>query len=133
MISESFRSGNFRIAYGPSDDCVRDFFVPALSRCIRFDCLIGSFFAFSLSDVAEGISRLAGNRGAMRLLTGFPLDEADVGAMRKKQETSDALIGKIMPLFDREDPMIRRNLEILAWMTAEQILQIRFLLPRKSM
>ena len=132
MISESFRSGNFRIAYGPSDDCVRDFFVPALSRCIRFDCLIRSFFAFSLSEIVEGISRLAGNRGSMRLLAGLPLDEADVAAMRTKQQTSDALIGKILPLFDREDPMIRRNLEILAWMAAEELLQIRFLLPRKS-
>lgn len=132
MIAESFRSGNFRIAYGPSDDCVRDFFIPALSRCIRFDCFIGSLFAFSRAEVAEGISRLAGNRGVMRLLAGLPLDEADVAAMRKKQEMSAALIGRILPLFDREDRMIRRNLEILAWMAADETLQIRFLLPRKN-
>ncbi len=132
MISESFRSSRFRIAYGPSDDLTRDFFIPVLSRCIRCDCVIGSFSAFSLTEVAEGISRLVRNRGTMRLLTGLPLDEADAVAIRKKQEMNEILIGKIMPLFTREDRMIRRNLEILAWMAAEERIQIRFLLTRKG-
>ena len=129
MPASSLQSCNFGIAYGPTDDRIRDFFIPALSNCSRCDCMIGSLPAFILTDALEGISRLVGNRGSIRLQAGVEIDEADAAAMRGKKEMSEVFIGRIMPLLDSEDRMVRRNLETLAWLVADETLRIR-LLPR---
>jgi len=43
MPEQSLKSYNFRIAYGPSDDRLQGFYIPALSRSIRYDCIAGFF------------------------------------------------------------------------------------------
>jgi SOS-response transcriptional repressor LexA len=132
MTVASLKSCEFRIAYGPSDDRNRDFFVTALSHCIHYDCMIGSFSASTLADAVEGTIHLIRNGGTMRLMAGFAVDEADVAAISGEREPNGIFLDKLMPLIDGKDRMIRRNLEILAWMTANDSLQIRFLLPRKN-
>lgn len=132
MAVESLKSCDFRIVCGPSDDRVRDFLVPALSLSVSYDCMIGKFSASALADATDGLSPLIRNGGSMRILAGFAFDEADLSVVRNKRELSGILIGRLTPLFDIEDPVIRRKLEILAWMAAHEKLQIRLLLPRKN-
>ena len=68
----------FRISYGPKDDRLADFYLPALERTVRFDSATGFFSSASLAIAAAGIVRLIGNGGKMRLLCGAQLSPADV-------------------------------------------------------
>ena len=133
MPEQSLKSYDFRIAYGPSDDRLQGFYIPALSRSIRYDCIAGFFSPFTLAAaVAAGVSYLIRNQGTMRLLAGVTMDEADVTTVRKGHELAEILKDKLLPLLDIKDPLIKRPLEVLAWMTANETLQIRLVLPQKN-
>ena len=79
----NLRELNLNIAYGPSDDRLRDFFIPALAASIRYDRSAGYFSSTMLAVAAAGVTRLIGNGGKMRLLCGRNLSEEDVEAIRK--------------------------------------------------
>ena len=58
------------IAYGPSDDRLGAFFIPALAASIRYDRSAGYFSSTMLAVAAAGVTRLIANGGKMRLLCG---------------------------------------------------------------
>jgi len=60
------------------------------------------------------------------------MDEADVTTVRKGHELAEILKDKLLPLLDIKDPLIKRPLEVLAWMAANETLQIRLVLPQKN-
>jgi hypothetical protein len=72
-----------KIGYGPQDDRLRDFFIPALAASIRHDRAAGYFSSTMLAVAAAGVTKLIVNGGKMRLLCGADLSEADVEAIRQ--------------------------------------------------
>jgi len=56
----------------------------------------------------------------MRLLAGVTMDEADVTTVRKGHKLAEILKDKLLPLLDIKDPLIKRPLEVLAWMAANE-------------
>ena len=68
MTVTRLQDHTYRIAYGPSDDRVNDFYVPALSASVRYDRSAGFFSSSALAVAAEGVamsgrrSRDKGNR-----------------------------------------------------------------------
>lgn len=121
----------WRISYGPADDRLHDFYIPALERSVRFDRATGFFSSAALAIAAAGIVRLIGNDGRMRLLCGAQLAEADVEAIRQGAELR-SVVGQAMAgsLADPQDRSLRARLEALAWMVANGKLDIRVVLPR---
>src|SRR5687767_10124581 len=121
----------FRISYGASDDRLKDFYIPALERSRRFDRSTGFFSSTALAIAAAGIVRLIENGGRMRLLCGAQLSKEDVEAVRRGAELP-AVVGKAMVgcLADPVDQSMRARLEALAWMVANDRLEIRVVLPK---
>jgi len=121
----------FALSYGPSDDRLHGFYIPALSASIRYDRTAGFFSSSALAVAAAGVARLIAHGGTMRLLVGAELSEADVRAIERGQALSDVVAERLVAaLSEPEEEVMRRRLEVLAWMVATGGLQIRVVLPK---
>jgi superfamily II DNA or RNA helicase len=121
----------FQISYGPADDRLHDFYIPALSCSVRYDRTAGFFSSCALAVAAAGVARLIANRGTMRLLVGAQLSEEDVHAIEQGHELHDVVGERLVAaLGEPEEELMRRRLEVLAWMVAARSLQIRVVLPK---
>ena len=129
MIEPFLKSYDFQISYGPADDRLNGFYIPALSRSVRYDRSAGFFSSTALAVAAAGVAHLLKNDGMMRLLVGAELDANDVAAVQQGHDLAQILKDKLLPLLDNPEEMARRRLEVLAWMVAEGRLEIRVVLP----
>jgi hypothetical protein len=130
-IYRRLRDHPFRIYYGPADDPLANFYLPALSASVRYDRSAGFFSSSALAVAAAGVARLIQNGGHMRLLVGAALDEGDVEAIRKGHDLQARVTARLLERFpDPHDALLRERLEVLAWMVAEGTLEIRVVLPR---
>ena len=129
----NLRDHPFRIYYGPADDPLANFYIPALSASVRYDRSAGFFSSSALAVAAAGIARLIQNGGQMRLLVGAALDEGDVEAIRRGHNLQERVTTRLLERFpDPTDALLRQRLEALAWMVAEGTLEIRVVLPRDA-
>ncbi len=121
----------WKIAYGPAEDRLHEFYIPALERSVRFDRATGFFSSAALAIAAAGVARLIANGGRMRLLCGAQLSPEDVDAIRRGAEMED-VVGQAMAgsLVDPADTSMRARLEALAWLVANERLDIQVVLPR---
>ena len=125
------RAHPFQLSYGPADDRLHDFYIPALSCSLRYDRTAGFFSSSALAVAAAGVARLIAQGGTMRLLVGAQLSEADVRAIERGQMLSDVVAERlIVALSEPEEEVMQRRLEVLAWMVAVGRLQIRVVLPK---
>jgi hypothetical protein len=58
---KNLRELGFHIAYGPSDDRLGAFFIPALAASIRYDRSAGYFSSTMLAVAAAGVTKLISN------------------------------------------------------------------------
>jgi superfamily II DNA or RNA helicase len=131
MTGAALRDHPFQISYGPADDRLHDFYIPALSCSLRYDRTAGFFSSSALAVAAAGVARLIANGGTMRLLVGAELSAADVQAIEQGQALGDVVAGRLVTaLSEPEEEVMRRRLEVLAWMVAAGRLHIRVVLPK---
>ena len=125
------RDHPFQLSYGPADDRLHDFYIPALSCSLRYDRTAGFFSSSALAVAAAGVARLIAQGGTMRLLVGAQLSEADVRAIEQGQALDDVVAERLVAaLSEPEEEVMHRRLEVLAWMVASGRLQIRVVLPK---
>ena len=130
----TLRDFPFRISYGPSDDRLHEFYIPALRASVRYDRLTGFFTSSALAVAAAGVAHLIAGGGRMRLLVGAQLQPQDVSAIREGHDlrkTVAARVGSALPNPETlADQMMRDRLAALAWMVATGALEIRVVLPK---
>ncbi len=120
------------IAYGPSDDRLGAFFIPALAASIHYDRSAGYFSSSMLAVAAAGVTRLIANGGKMRLLCGAQLSEEDVEAISKGHADLEATLAVNMIKMYRaipESTFVQKRLEALAWLVGSGQMQIKVVLP----
>ncbi len=122
----------FQISYGPSDDRLNRFFIPALAASVRYDRAAGYFSSSMLAVAAAGVVRLIANGGRMRLLCGADLSEGDVEAIRKGHEQLADVVGRRMKirLALPEDDYVKNRVQALAWLVGSGQLDIQVVLPK---
>jgi hypothetical protein len=121
---------DFGIAYGPRNDLVNEFYVPALSRAVRYDRSAGFFSSSALAVAAAGVARLIQNDGKMRLLVGAQLSESDAHALRGDANLAEIVAARMLgDLEEAADAIAQERLAALAWMVREGTLDIRVVLP----
>jgi len=121
----------FRIFYSLVDDPLRNFYIPALSASARYDRSTGFFSSSALAVAAEGVARLIQNGVTMRLLVGAAFDEDDVQVIRQGYDLKERLSERLLEHFsDPIDALMRKRLEVLAWMVTEGTLEVRVVLPK---
>lgn len=113
------------------DNLVADFYVPCLSLSAIYRRAVGYFTSRGLSAAAEGISALINAGGVMRLVASPLLDVEDLDAIAKGYRARDDTVTKsLLQSFDREmDDLVARRLGYLAWLIAEERLEIRIAVP----
>lgn len=121
----------WKLKYSREDgDLVSRFYVPALSTAIRYDRTTGYFRAGSLALAARGIEHLALNNGTMRMLVGCTLDEAEVQAIERGESMADVVSAKTeLTLPETSGASERQALELLAWMVARRMLEVKVAVP----
>ena len=132
MSSETLfglRGRPWRPSYSPPDDPLNSFYIPALERSLAYARIAGFFTSASLSVAAKGIASLVSRGGRMRLLVGAQLNEQDVNAILRGIDLQDTLEQKLSGIVtDPEalaDHLVKRRLETLAWLVANDRLDIR--------
>lgn len=129
----SLRDVEWQISYGPSDDRLNSFYIPALQRAVRYDRSAGFFSSSALAVAAAGVAGLIANGGTMRLLVGAQLSREDVEAVERGASLEGIVAEKLIAALEGPvEDLLRRRLEILAWMIAQGTLQIRVVLPRDA-
>ena len=125
------RAEDWKLKYTPEDgDLVELFYLPALWDAKRYDRLTGYFSASALTLAARGIEGLVRNRGRMRLIVGCTLDPAEIAAIHE----GAALRGQVTEHLRRwplkpEDGREADALELLAWMVANDHLDVKVAVP----
>jgi len=132
----NLRDYPFKLSYGPSDDRLHAFYIPALRTSVRYDRMTGYFTSSALAVAAAGIAHLIAGGGRMRLLVGAQLSPEDVEAIREGhalREVVAARLGSALPGPETlADQLMRDRLAALAWMVATGTLEIRVVLPKGS-
>lgn len=121
----------WRIKYTPADgDLVRLFYTPALDAAVRYDRSTGYFSATALLLAARGIEGLIRNDGHMRLIVGCTLKQPEIDAIERGETLRAAVEAHLghMPLLP-ETPEAKDALELLAWMVAKGILEVKVAVP----
>ncbi len=123
------RGHPWKPGYLPADSPLTSFYVPALERSVRYDRIAGFFSSAALSVAAQGIASMITRGGRMRLLVGAQLSQRDVDAILRGVELRDALARQFRGLLTDPaalaDHLVKRRLEALAWLAANDRLQIR--------
>ncbi|GIW50774.1 MAG: hypothetical protein KatS3mg081_0129 [Gemmatimonadales bacterium] len=125
---------SWKISYGPADDRLLDFYIPALSRSVLYQRTAGFFSSTALAVAAAGVVHLVRAGGRMRLFVGAELSEDDVQAIERGEEEfgrvlEDRLLRALEELSADRESAVRRRLEVLAWMVAQGVLEVRVVLP----
>ena len=123
------RGHPWKPGYVYADTPLTSFYVPALERSVRYDRIAGFFSSTALSVAARGIASMITRGGRMRLLVGAQLSQRDVDALLRGVELRDALARQFRGLLTDPaalaDHLVRRRLEALAWLAANDRLRIR--------
>ncbi|MBN1262659.1 MAG: DEAD/DEAH box helicase family protein [Anaerolineae bacterium] len=130
----SLRDHDFQLSYGPGDDRLHAFYIPALKASLHYDRMTGFFSSKALAIAAAGVAHLVVNRGRMRLLVGAQLSREDVAAIQQghalhaivEKNLERALPDPVTLL----DTHLRDRLAALAWLIAHDALEIRVVLPK---
>lgn len=124
----------FALSYGPDDDRLHNFYIPALERSVTYRRTAGFFSSSALAIAATGVARLIQNGGTMHLLCGAKLSEQDVEAI-KRGKSLEAQVGDIMAQSLEEHLAgsdMEKRLEVLAWLISVGRLEIRVVLRKGS-
>lgn len=108
-------------------DLIQDFFVPALSRSRYYYRIAGFFSSTSIAAAARGISAFVENGEKIYLIIGGQLSQEDVDAINRGTNKIDTILHKKWDMCkeDFENDIIKQRFELLAWMIANDKLEIK--------
>ena len=125
------RDHGWKLKYTPDDGSfVRELYQPALACAVRYDRLTGYFRASALALAARGIEGLVFNGGRMRMVVGCTLHPPEIEAIEKGEDLRAQVAQHFsaMPLMPADDNATSA-LELLAWMVAKGLLDVRVGIP----
>lgn len=130
--ANSFQSAGVKGDYSPDDRPFEKFYVPLLSRAISYDRAVGYWSAAELQFAAQGIAHFLANGGKMRLIVGAQLHQADVDAVLAGEPLDEVVASRLLadPDLEGERIVAREHLRVLAWMVANDRLEIRVGVPK---
>ncbi len=116
-----------------SGDLLNDFYVPILSRAIRYDRIAGYFASSAFVSAAAGLARFVNGGGTIRMIVGVQLSHADCEAMLGAPELAaelDAVLAQRLSTASLlQDDMARQRLQVIAWLVRQGRLEIRVGVP----
>ena len=83
-IKTEYRSGK--------SDVIKDFYIPVLSRAVKYKRAVGFFSSTALIQIAKGISEMVVNGGHIQLIASPRLSEEDILAIQKGYESREQIV-----------------------------------------
>jgi superfamily II DNA or RNA helicase len=125
------KSRSWETLYRHEDGNLVDlFYVPALECAVDYDRMTGYFTADALALAARGIEKVIANKGRMRLLVGCTLSPNEVVAIERGYDLRKKIEERMLAEnLDPPDPTTRGGLEALAWMIANNRLDVKVAIP----
>ncbi|MFQ5496018.1 MAG: SNF2-related protein, partial [Phycisphaerae bacterium] len=113
------------------DALVEDFYVPCLKRSRLYRRAVGFFTSHGLAVAAEGITSLIEGGGRMLLIASPVFEPEDLDAIRRGYEARDRIVSRALSrqLDVSDRPDLSDRLGYLAWLIAEERLDIRIAVP----
>lgn len=129
--SDSFVGVGLKGDYSPDDQPFTTFYLPMLSRAVAYDRAVGYWSAAELQFASQGTAQFLANGGRMRLIVGAQLIESDVQAVLSGDPLEDVVAARLLADPELEGARIiqREHLRVLAWMVANDRLEIRVGIP----
>lgn len=128
---DSFRTVPMRPTYSPDDRPFETFYLPLLSRAVKYDRAVGYWSATELQFAAQGTAHFLANGGRMRLIVGAQLVQQDVDAVMAGKPLDDVVAARLLadPDIVGANIVASEHLSVLAWMVANHRLEIRVGIP----
>ena len=117
------------------DDLVTDFYMPVLSRAIKYYRRSGFFSSSSLAVSARGIGDLIRKDGEMKLICNVHLSKEDHDILKKAHEDPTKFLEEsniAIDLRNIEDEIEKDHVEALGWMLAKGLLEIKIAFPQNN-
>lgn len=133
----SFRDCKLKPVYrsGP-DNILNDFYKPLFKCTKSYDRAVGFFSSEVLEANLKGILSLVKNGGRIRLVIGHPISEEEFSAIKYYDDYSSTLNDlneKFNTLVSDGIDKKFNKLEVLAWLTLNNRLEVKFALRRAGM
>lgn len=100
--------------FSPSDDVVKDFFIPVLSQSVTYDRAAGFFSSSSLIEVSVGICELVKSGGKIRVIASPNLSKDDVEAIKNGYELKN--VARNAMIRDFEHPSDSESINRLSFL-----------------
>lgn len=111
-------------------DLLTDFYLPCLKQATSYWRAVGYFSSYALAAAAQGLPEFIDRDGKMRLIASPDLSDDDVEAIQKgyaaRQDVVERVLIRVLQA-DQPDP-VRERLGYLAWLVAEERLDIKIAL-----
>ena len=124
----SFKDLGLQVSYDSDcDDILKKFYIPVLSKAIRYHRLAGFFSSSALAVAAKGIAEFIQNEGKMKIIVGAKLQKNDVEAIIDAKESAEKVLAETMlkDLTQIEDEITADHVKALAWLIARKDLEIK--------
>ena len=108
------------------DDILDEFYIPVLSKSVKYQRLAGFFSSSVLAVAAKGIIGLINNGGTMQLVCGAKLQEEDVQEILRSTSQIEnglekVLLRELEEPFINEDIFVHRHVEALGWISGQRM------------
>lgn len=132
-VPRSFIKLPLRQRYTSQDDTLNEFFIPVIANSKYYYRASGYFSSSILAAAARGLVHFIKKGEKMYLITGVLLSQKDVEAINNGLATPPEIIEqkllKELEETDFEDVIIKRRLEVLAWLVSQGKLEIKLAIP----
>jgi len=136
ILSRNFTDLSLKQRYTSQDDTLNDFLVPVIANSKYYYRASGYFSSSILAAAARGLVYFIRNGEKMYLITGVLLSQKDVEAINTGLTTPPEIIEqkllKELEKTDFEDVIIKKRLEVLAWLVSQGKLEIKLAIPVES-
>lgn len=124
----SFKDIDLKSSYETGiDDLIDDFYIPVLSKAVKYDRIAGFFSSSSLAISAEGIIGFLENGTSMRIIASPYLNKEDSEIIKLASTDPEKYLNDFLinDLVISEDIFEQQHVNALGWLLAKGILEIK--------
>lgn len=116
------------------DSVAKDFYIPLLSKAIKYQRAVGFFSSSCLVEISKGISELAKNGGKIQLVASPYLSDEDIEAIKSGYAMRDQVVKDAVrrEMTEGKTPFEKARLNLLANLISDGVLDIKIAFTEDS-
>ncbi len=111
------------VYYSDEDNLLEEFYLPVLSKSIKYDRIAGYFSSNALAIAARGIADFVKNGGRIRLIANVVLSLEDQEAIKEALREKEKEL--LIEIDNLEDELKKDHIAMLGWMLKNDLLEIK--------